>query len=149
MLQVEPGRLSLRSLVLGRCCSRLARSPRVAYFLGGTHACVPLVVCVRSPELQRISLSVLCFSQNARMHTVSVCLFSFQAPTNVPLSRFWFSRVLPCLGLTTQEMVLGVVGTFKDHRSLARTLQDSEHIARKLGLIVMGVILFILFVSAS
>lgn len=46
-----------------------------------------------------------------------------------------------------KEMVLGVVGTFKDHRSLAHTLQDSEHIARKLGLIIMWVILFILFVS--
>ncbi|CAN0448481.1 unnamed protein product [Ectocarpus sp. 12 AP-2014] len=42
-------------------------------------------------------------------------------------------------------MVLGVVGTFKDHRSLAHTLQDSEHIAQKLGLIIMCVILFILF----
>lgn len=45
-------------------------------------------------------------------------------------------------------MILGVVGTFKDHRSLALTLQDSEHIARKLGLIIMGVILFILTVRA-
>lgn len=52
-----------------------------------------------------------------------------------------------CLGDTVKEMVLGVVGTFKDHRSLARTLQDSEHIAQKLGLIIMCVILFILFVS--
>lgn len=48
-----------------------------------------------------------------------------------------------------QEMAAGVVGTFKDHRSLALTLQDSEHIARKLGLIIMGVILFILMVSMS
>eukprot|EP00903_Cladosiphon_okamuranus_P016946 g15621.t1 len=47
--------------------------------------------------------------------------------------------------VTKEEMVLGVVGTFKDHRSLAHTLQDSEHIARKLGLIFMWVILFILF----
>eukprot|EP00752_Nemacystus_decipiens_P002553 g2394.t1 len=47
--------------------------------------------------------------------------------------------------VTKEEMVLGVVGTFKDHRSLAHTLQDSEHIARKLGLIIMWVILFILF----
>lgn len=43
-------------------------------------------------------------------------------------------------------MVLGVVGTYKDHRSLAHTLQDSEHVARKLGLIIMAVILFILMV---
>ncbi|CAN0388250.1 unnamed protein product, partial [Laminaria digitata] len=41
-------------------------------------------------------------------------------------------------------MVMGVVQAFEDHRSLAHTLQDSEHIARKLGLIIMGVILFIL-----
>ncbi|CBJ26370.1 Small Conductance Mechanosensitive Ion channel [Ectocarpus siliculosus] len=47
--------------------------------------------------------------------------------------------------VTKEEMVLGVVGTFKDHRSLAHTLQDSEHIAQKLGLIIMCVILFILF----
>ena len=47
----------------------------------------------------------------------------------------------------TQEMVLGVVGTFKDHRSLALTLQDSDHIARKLGLLIMTLILFILVVS--
>ena len=46
-------------------------------------------------------------------------------------------------------MVLGVVGTFKDHRSLANTLRDSEHIARKLGLIIMWLILFVLFVSAE
>ncbi|CAM9436697.1 unnamed protein product, partial [Scytosiphon promiscuus] len=46
--------------------------------------------------------------------------------------------------VTREEMVLGVVNTFKDHRSLAHTLQDSEHIARKLGLIIMAVILFIL-----
>lgn len=51
------------------------------------------------------------------------------------------------LTVRRKEMVLGVVGTFKDHRSLAHTLQDSEHIARKLGLIIMGAILFILFVS--
>ena len=48
-----------------------------------------------------------------------------------------------------QEMVLGVVGTFKDHRSLALTLQDSEHIARKLGLLIMALILFILVVSET
>ena len=48
-----------------------------------------------------------------------------------------------------QEMVLGVVGTFKDHRSLALTLQDSEHIARKLGLLIMTLIFFILIVSAT
>ena len=46
-------------------------------------------------------------------------------------------------------MVIGVVRAFEDHRSLADTLQDSEHIARKLGLIVMGVILFILMVRAG
>ena len=46
-----------------------------------------------------------------------------------------------------QEMVLGVVGTFKDHRSLALTLQDSEHIAQKLGLLVMTLVVFILVVS--
>ena len=44
---------------------------------------------------------------------------------------------------------MGVVRAFKDHRSLSRTLQDSEHIARKLGLIIMGVILFILMVRAG
>ena len=46
-------------------------------------------------------------------------------------------------------MVMGVVRAFKDHRSLARTLQDSEHVAQKLGLIIMGVILFILMVRAG
>lgn len=46
-------------------------------------------------------------------------------------------------------MVLGVVDTFKDHRSLAHTLHDSEHIARKLGLIIFWLILFVLAVSAS
>ncbi|CAB1096522.1 unnamed protein product [Ectocarpus sp. CCAP 1310/34] len=46
--------------------------------------------------------------------------------------------------ITKAEMVLGVVDTFKDHRSLAHTLHDSEHIARKLGLIIFWLILFIL-----
>ena len=46
-----------------------------------------------------------------------------------------------------QEMVHGVVGTFQDHRSLALTLQDSEHVARKLGLIFMTLVIFILVVS--
>ncbi|CAM9538462.1 unnamed protein product [Ectocarpus fasciculatus] len=46
--------------------------------------------------------------------------------------------------ITKAEMVLGVVDTFKDHRSLAHTLHDSEHIARKLGLIILWLILFVL-----
>ncbi|CAM9328231.1 unnamed protein product [Pylaiella littoralis] len=46
--------------------------------------------------------------------------------------------------ITEEEMVVGVVGVFRDHRSLVATLKDSEHIARKLGLIIMTVILFIL-----
>ncbi|CAM9410579.1 unnamed protein product [Ectocarpus sp. 8 AP-2014] len=46
--------------------------------------------------------------------------------------------------ITKAEMVLGVVDTFKDHRSLAHTLHDSEHIARKLGLIIFWLILFVL-----
>ena len=46
-----------------------------------------------------------------------------------------------------QEMVYGVVGTFQDHRSLALTLQDSEHVARKLGLLLMTLVIFILVVS--
>ncbi|CAM9114135.1 unnamed protein product [Ectocarpus sp. 4 AP-2014] len=46
--------------------------------------------------------------------------------------------------ITKAEMVLGVVDTFKDHRSLAHTLHDSEHIARKLGLIIFWLTLFIL-----
>ena len=45
--------------------------------------------------------------------------------------------------------MIGVVRAFEDHRSLANTLQDSDHIARKLGLIVMGVISFILIVRAG
>lgn len=44
---------------------------------------------------------------------------------------------------------MGVVRAFEDHNSLAHTLQDSQHIARKLGQIIMGVILFILFVRAG
>ena len=46
-----------------------------------------------------------------------------------------------------QEMVLGVVGIFKDHRSLALSLKDGEDIARKLSLLIMTLILFILVVS--
>eukprot|EP00752_Nemacystus_decipiens_P006240 g5628.t1 len=48
--------------------------------------------------------------------------------------------------VTREEMVLGVVNTFKDHRSLAHTLQASEHIAGKLGYIVMCPICLILLV---
>lgn len=70
---------------------------------------------------------------------------------HVPSVRWFPTRFVSVLRrvstLTVKEMVLGVVGTFKDHRSLAHTLQDSEHIAQKLGLIIMCVILFILFVS--
>eukprot|EP00903_Cladosiphon_okamuranus_P016945 g15620.t1 len=47
--------------------------------------------------------------------------------------------------ITKEEMVLGVVETFRDHRSLANTLRDSEHIARKLGLIIMWLINVVLF----
>lgn len=64
-----------------------------------------------------------------------------------PTSTRFALRRFPASCRRQKEMVLGVVSTFKDHRSLAHTLQDSEHIARKLGLIIMAVILFILFVS--
>ncbi|CAM9828293.1 unnamed protein product, partial [Chrysoparadoxa australica] len=46
--------------------------------------------------------------------------------------------------ITRDEMVQGVVRVFRDHKSLALTLNDSQHIARKLAQIVGGAILFIL-----
>ncbi|CAM9436554.1 unnamed protein product [Scytosiphon promiscuus] len=72
---------------------------------------------------------------------VSICALLLSPSKEKQSLTWWFP---PRAALTGQEMVLGVVNTFKDHRSLAHTLKDSEHIARKLGLIIMAVVFFVL-----
>jgi hypothetical protein len=46
--------------------------------------------------------------------------------------------------VSKEEVIQAVVDTYKDHKSLAMTLQDSQHIARKLSHLIGAIIFFIL-----